>query len=128
MDDTIAIHSPRWRVLSVVLLGVSVVMTGFLIHDGVQAARTLKTGYFPGFLFTTYLQSLTRLPREWEMAAVMFVPATSLVCSGLVAFFGFVATFTRHGRIRFFLFGIGLALLAANAAACYLIRKAYIAV
>jgi len=127
VDDTGAIHSLPWRVLPFILLGISVVLTGFLIYDAVEAVRMLKTGYLPGFLFTTYLQSLTRLPRKWEMAAVAALPALSLCCSGLVALLGVGPKLTRRGRVRGLLLATGLALLVVNVMACYLIRKAYVA-
>lgn len=128
MDDTNAMHCRRWWPLRVALVGVSLVLTALLVHDAIQAVRTLKTGYFPGFLFTTYLQSLRRLPRNWEVAAVAALPALSLVCSGVVAVYGLAAKFTRRRRVNYLLVGIGLALIVANLMAFYLIRKAYVAV
>ena len=128
MDDRKTIHSSRRKVFPAVLVGIAVVLTALLVYDAIEAVRTLETGYFPNFLFTTYIQSLRRLPRNWEMAAVAALPALSLLSSGLVASWGFAARFGRCRRFRYLLLAAGVALLVADVASCYLIRKAYIAV
>ena len=128
MGDRRAVEARRGKILTVVFVGTAVVLTALLVHDGIQAVRTLRTGYFPSFLFTTYLQSLKRLPRSWEIVAVATLPAISLMCSGLIALWGLLCRFGRGGRIRYSLVAVGAALLATNIAACYLILKAYVAI